>query len=113
MSEDASMPAVLGINTDLSQTPTEDHKALVIRLELDHVEYAAMEDLHEIALASMKTRLASLWELHHAAKKGEKRIPEPFTPRDLERVILAAESDLRKAENLVLKVKRPPPSGVR
>jgi hypothetical protein len=46
MSEDAEMfqPVVLDINM-ISDKPTSDRKALVIRLELGYVDYAALEGL--------------------------------------------------------------------
>lgn len=102
--EETFLPKVETVNS-ISDVQTTDRKALVIRLELDYVEYAAMEDLHKVAIDSMQERLDQISSLLEEVKSGGE-IVSPLTVKDLERVYIGARDDMFRAQALATKVKR-------
>lgn len=111
--EGMHMPAVMGINCDLSNTPTEDHKALVIRLELNYYEYSQMEDLIQEAIVAREARRDVLAALLTEARSDSSAIPAPFTKFDLERALSDQTNAISDARRMLNKVMRPPTASFR
>lgn len=105
--EETFMPVTQTINP-LSDIPTTDHKALVVRLELDYVEYAKLENLVKIGIASLAARKEEINTLRVAIRDGQAQPPAPLNANDITTVYYRADDDLRAAELLYETMKRPP-----
>jgi hypothetical protein len=81
--EETFMPKVQTINP-LADVPTTDHKALVIRLELNYYDYARLEELVQLGVDYHKDRFTALGHLQAAAKQSAIGLPEPLLPSDIE-----------------------------
>jgi len=106
--EEKFMPVVQAINT-ISDQLTDDHKALVIRLELGYVDYAALEALVQSGIDHMAKRASDLETYYKEVENGQRSEPLPLTKNDLRVAWNNAASQVRTAEALLKVIKRPPP----
>lgn len=107
LEEEQFMPVVQGINL-ISDQPTTDHKALVIRLELGYVDYAHMEELVQRGITADRARLHALTVLRDQIKIDEAEPPYPLTLRDIEATVSRIMSEIMVSEHLLKTIKRPP-----
>ena len=106
MSEDTEgfEPVVLSINPI---TRVENERDLVIRLDLNYVEYAALEDLVALGVEALSQRSIELHKLVEEARRGAEPFP-PLMVSDFELVQYRAAERHRDAQTLFRKIKRPP-----
>lgn len=92
------LPVTQTINP-LSDVPTTDHKALVIRLELNSYDYARLEDLVRAGVDQLSDRYNALSKLGEDVKAGRVKLTEPLIFEDIEaakqrhgQIVLAAKA---------------------
>jgi len=108
MSEDAEetfLPVTQTINS-MSDIPTTDHKALVIRLELGYVDYAKLEDLVKLGIAALAARKEEINILLSAIRNGSTQPPAPLNENDIMMAYYRADDEKRAAEILYETIKR-------
>lgn len=87
----------------------DSHNHLVIRLELDYVDYGRMEDLLREGVQARQDRVAAL-ELYKSANQGRMATREnPLSVSDIDYAIRRAQEDHRAAIALTHRVSRPKP----
>lgn len=95
-----SPPVVQTINELPETAPDRD---LFVRLHLDYVKYAEMEDLIDLGIAKLEERAASFREM-----KADD-LPYPFSQRDLDHAMFQARDDVTKAKQLRENIRRVKP----
>ncbi len=101
------LPVTQTINP-LSNVPTDDHKALVVRLELQFYEYGEMESLIQIGISALEARVTALQDLHARSATDGSLLVAPLSRDDVAASIYRAQERVRAAQLLFETVRRPP-----